>query len=242
MKKDKIKLQDELLRITQAEPSKLAIALETAIVHPSYANENSDVASEFERLEFLGDAVLQFLASREIYNRDARLSEGNMTAIRSALVRTESLALKAKLLGLDKVIRLGRGEEQNGGRDKDSILADAFEALLASLYISCGLECAKAVVAAMFNEELSSINSFEPVKTDYKSRLQIVSQRRLECLPQYRIIATDGPDHARIFTCEVFLADRLAGTGNGKSKKEAEAAAAKSALDAMPESDDGDEG
>ncbi len=202
--------------------------LERALTHKSYANENK-VSSHNERMEFLGDSVLNLIVSEYLMNACPDSSEGDLSRLRAAIVSEPALAAVSREIGLGSYILLGRGEEQTGGRDKDSLLADELEALIASIYIDAGKEKAQTFILRFFGEGMkrtcASGGSF-----DYKTRLQELCQERLKQLPDYRIASETGPDHQKEFSVEVWINGRLSGRGSGRSKKEAEQRAAKEAL------------
>ena len=209
---------------------KSELALE-ALRHGSYVHERSlapgrEVLRSNERLEFLGDAVLGFLVARRVYERNPDASEGELTRLRAALVREESLAIVARQLGLGDLLLLGRGEERSGGRENAARLADALEAVLAAVLLSCGLERTEQVVERVLEPV------FEQGKRtrDPKTELQQLFQTRRRT-PQYHVLTVAGPDHARSYEVEVRLDATSLGRGSGRSKKEAEQAAALAALD-----------
>ena len=202
--------------------------LEAALTHSSYANENkkSGMVSN-ERLEFLGDSVLGMTVAALIYNSKPELPEGRMTRHRAELVCEKSLATLAVKLGLGECILLGRGEEKGGGRERPSILADCVEAVLAAMYLDGGFE----PVSRVISEHLASgANWSEPGNTDYKTALQETVQEKPGQSLSYHVTDERGPDHLKFFTVEVRLSGNILAQGEGKSKKEAEQAAAKAAL------------
>jgi ribonuclease-3 len=202
--------------------------MENALTHSSYANERgkSRVFSN-ERLEFLGDSVLGFVTAEYLFEKYPSRPEGEMTRIRAELVCEHSLAATAEELELGAVLLLGKGEEQNGGRRRRSILADAVEALLAAIYLDGGMEPARAFV-------LDYILAAKPTElTDYKTALQERVQAAGGVSPQYRIIDEYGPDHAKTFVARVEIDGEPAGEGSGRTKKEAEQSAARAALESM---------
>ncbi len=199
--------------------------LEQALVHGSYANENPDIAASNERLEFLGDAILGLIIAEELYQRFPQYSEGELTKIRSSLVRQDALSRMARAISLGNYLYLGKGEEASGGRRKPANLAGAFEAIIAAIFFDQGLTTVKDFVLRSADKELS-----QGVEADYKSQLQEVIQARHQQPPTYRLIETAGPDHDRTFTVEVRVGGTVLGRGSGKSKKMAETEAARSAL------------
>lgn len=204
--------------------------LERALTHRSYLNEHPGLAlDDNERLEFLGDAVLDFLAGAWLYNRFPEMREGRLTSLRAALVKTEALATLALRVGLNEHIRLGKGEAESGGRSRISLLADAFEALLGALYLDQGLTAVRAFLEELLPEEVERI-LVQASDRDAKSVLQEWSQAEYGITPRYRTIGEMGPDHAKKFTVEVYIGDRAAGRGEGLSKQSAAQAAATDAL------------
>ncbi len=201
--------------------------LETALSHSSYANERHGVSSN-ERLEFLGDAVLGFCAAKNICRLYPAMPEGEMTRLRAELVCEASLHHVAEVLGLSEYIRLGRNEECNGGRQRVSILADSVEAIIAAMYLDGGLEPAERFIEERILKDVRA--GHRPVRTDYKTQLQEILQRKGGIAPSYAIVGESGPDHNKSFVARVMLHDGAYAEGTGKSKKEAEQAAAKAAL------------
>ncbi len=202
--------------------------LERALTHKSYANENK-VPYHNERMEFLGDSVLNLIVSEYLMRSCPASTEGDLSRLRAAVVSEPALAAIARTIGLGGYILLGRGEEQTGGRDKDSLLADCLEALIASVYLDTGKDSAEAFVLRFFEEVMKKTCSSRGT-LDYKTELQELCQERLKQLPEYRIAAETGPDHRKQFEVEVWVNGRLSGRGTGRSKKEAEQKAAKEAL------------
>jgi ribonuclease-3 len=206
--------------------------LEQALVHSSYVNENPGTISSNERLEFLGDAILGFIMARELYQRLPHSSEGEMTKLRSSLVRRDTLSRMAKAIKLGNHLYLGRGEEASGGRRKPANLAGALEAIIAAIFLDQGLITARDFVLKLEEKELNKALS-RGVEPDYKSQLQELIQARHQQTPAYRVIEAVGPAHDRRFTVEVSIGDTVLGRGAGKSKKLAEAEAARYALDQL---------
>ncbi len=205
--------------------------LQNALTHSSYANEAHTAYGSNERLEFLGDAVLSVIVADYIYKNFGKLPEGELTKLRASLVCEKSLYTFSKQLGVGEYLKLGRGEAANGGAERPSLLADAFEAILAAVYLDSGIEEARKLVMRFVLEELK--NTDNEVFKDYKTCLQEVIQRNPEERLSYVLIAESGPDHDKRFTVEVHLNSNVLGTGVGKSKKLAEQAAAKEALELM---------
>lgn len=204
--------------------------LDNALTHSSYANEREGLASN-ERLEFLGDAVLGFCTAKSICRLYPAMPEGEMTRLRAELVCETSLHAVAQGLDLGRYIRLGRNEECNGGRRRVSILADAVEAIIAAIFLDGGLPPAEAFIEERILKDLEA--GRRPARTDYKTQLQEILQREGGAAPRYAIIAESGPDHDKSFTARAALHDGAYADGTGRSKKEAEQAAAKAALDLL---------
>jgi len=201
-----------------------------ALTHRSYLNENPDfILEDNERLEFLGDAVLDFLTAEYLYHRFPEMQEGELTSLRAALVRTESLAGLAQKIGLGNCLYLGHGEETGGGRRRAAVLCGAFEALVGALYLDQGLLAVDAFVKPLFDPEIEHILAKDLAK-DPKSLLQELSQAELEITPHYCTISESGPDHAKEFVVEAIIGQRVYGRGVGRSKQTAARAAAQDAL------------
>ena len=204
--------------------------LERALTHRSYLNEHLEIALEDnERLEFLGDAVLDFVTGAWLYNRFPELREGRLTSLRAALVKTDTLAEFAQRVGIAEHLRLGRGESESSGRGRTSMLADAFEAVLGALYLDQGLDAVQAYLEQLLPEETARILTEERDR-DAKSILQEWSQAERGITPRYRTVAEEGPDHDKRFTVEVRIGDEVAGRGSGSSKQAGAQAAASDAL------------
>jgi len=207
--------------------------LERALIHRSYVHEHpEDSLEDNERLEFLGDSILDFVAADWLFHRLPEMPEGNLTRLRAALVQNESLAKYAVELGLDQLLCLGRGEEGSGGRGRTRNLGGAFEAVAGALYLDQGLEAVRQFATPYFAPVLEPILR-ENADKDAKSRLQEYAQSTFGITPLYRTIDTTGPDHAREFTVEVVIGDRVFGQGIGRSKQAAAQAAAQAALATM---------
>ena len=206
--------------------------LEQAFTHSSYVNEHRNLQlSDNERLEFLGDAVLELMVSEYLYRLYPDIPEGKLTKTRAAIVREDSLSKFAKECGFDKYIMLGKGEENSGGRTRPALLCDLFEAFLGALYLDQGFEAAHAFLqTVVFPKVKAGAFSHE---MDHKTKLQEVLQNSGDVFIEYRLIKEEGPAHERIFWIEVYVDDKLIGTGQGKSKKLAEQAAAENALAAL---------
>jgi ribonuclease-3 len=200
--------------------------LERAFVHKSYCNEHPGLASN-ERLEFLGDSVLSLLISERLYVLFPDSPEGYLTARRSHLVQTTTLARKSKDLGFDKLLLLSKGEEDSGGRQNIGLLANTFEAVLGALFLDEGIEACRKYLQEVFpDRELLA----EVELKDAKSLLQEKSQSKNMGTPVYKTLQANGPDHAKTFEIEVVIDGKQAGTGSGSSKQKAETAAASDAL------------
>ena len=201
--------------------------LEEALTQSSYVNENPLVPSN-ERLEFLGDALLGLVLAQKLYQDYPHLAEGELTRRRSLLVRGSTLASVAKSIGLGEALLLGKGEEKSGGRLKSTNLAGAMEALVAAVMLDQGLENARNFILRVLEPEIEKLR--QELDTDYKSHLQTEAQSRYKTAPVYRIVDTIGPDHDRRFTAEVLINEKVIAQGHGRSKKLAEADAARLAL------------
>lgn len=207
--------------------------LQQALVHRSYLNEAQASGLESnERLEFLGDAALGLIVSQKLYSDFPLLNEGDLTQLKTALIRWETLAQAAERLSLGDYLLLGRGEKLTGGHQRPSNLACAFEALVAAVLLDSGLRTARALVLRCLKPELTQMAAGE-VALDSKSRLQQLVQTRWQTMPSYQTVAAEGPDHAKVFTVEVLVDDRALGRGQGRSKKEAESKAAQQAVKAI---------
>ena len=208
--------------------------LELALIHSSYINENPCLAAESnERLEFVGDAVLGLVIAERLYQDFPRSAEGELTRLRAALVRRETLAQMARKIDLGAYLSLGIGEEAGGGRDKSANLAGAFESLIAAIYLDQGLESARSFILGLFGPEIYQ-QAYRAVGTDYKSKLQEIMQAHSQITPTYFLMETVGPEHDKQFTVEVRAGEEALGRGTGKSKKLAEMEAARSALEKYP--------
>ena len=207
--------------------------LENALQHSSYANEHRSAGLRSnERLEFLGDAVLGVVTADCLYRKHPNLPEGDLTRIRAALVCEESLHEVAQSLELGRHLKLGRGEELGGGRERASILADATESVFAAVYLDGGMEAASALIhRVLLDKEREEV--VEERRRDYKTQLQELVQRQADQALTYHMVGEEGPDHNKTFVAEVRLNGAPLGTGSGHSKKEAEQAAAKTALEAL---------
>ena len=210
--------------------------LRGALYHSSYANEHrgENIASN-ERLEFLGDAVLGFVSAEFLFSRFPHAPEGELTRIRAALVREESLFEVAQSLQLGEYLMLGKGEESGGGRQRPSILADCTEAVFAAVYLDGGMDCVRDLIHRVLLSK-GDIEVAESRRRDYKTELQELVQRRRQQVLRYELVGQSGPDHAKVFAVAVMLNGESIGEGSGHSKKEAEQSAARAALEKLTES------
>jgi len=207
--------------------------LELALTHSSFSNENKlPGGNNNERLEFLGDAVLELAISQYLYDRYPKMSEGDLTKLRAAIVCEPSLARKARGLEIGKYIQIGKGEEQTGGRARDSILSDAVEALIGAIYLDGGFKAAASFVIGLLNENDPDSDNItkQIMHSDYKTYLQEHIQSFSREPLEYVITDEQGPDHAKIFFVSLYHLGKQIGTGKGRTKKEAEQNAAYSAI------------
>jgi len=219
----------QILGVSFKDPS----LLEQALVHSSYVNENPGSAlTSNERLEFLGDAVLGSVIAEKLYHDLPSFTEGEMTKLRATLVCRDTLAQAARAVGLGDYLYLGKGEEASGGRHKPVNLAGALEAMIAAIYLDQGAATAKDFILRLFNKEFQKVVS-QGAEVNYKSQLQELIQAREQQTPTYHVIEATGPDHDKRFTVEVKVGDTVLGRGSGRSKKEAETEAARSALERL---------
>lgn len=206
--------------------------IKQAFIHRSYLNEVRLNSGSNERLEFLGDSVLSLVVSFYLFNLRRQDAEGELTNLRAFVVKTKSLSEAAKKLNLGKYLKLSKGEEMGGGRENPQLLANTYEALLGAIYLDAGLEAVKAVIEktllALFEKELKA----GPPK-DAKSNLQEVVQEKSKQSPNYKILGTQGPDHAKHFQVAVYVGGKEMGRGEGNSKQVAEEGAAKQALEKL---------
>ncbi len=201
-----------------------------ALTHKSFSNEQPGFVPHNERLEFLGDAVLELAISDLVFRRFPEIPEGGLTRIRSEVVSEKGLSDIARTLQIGQWIRLGRGELNNGGQEKPSLVADAFEALLGAVYQDAGFAKASLVIERVFSDPVDASAQLR-YGSDHKTCLQERMQARFNELPDYRLSQVSGPDHNRVFFMEVYFQDKLVGRGSGTSKKSAEQQAAAAALD-----------
>jgi len=203
--------------------------LSRSLTHRSYLNENKDAIEDNERLEFLGDAVLDFVIADWLYNHYPEKPEGDLTRLRAALVHTDQLACFAREIDLGNALRLGRGEIQAGGRDRSTLLCDAFEALIGALYLHGGIPAVNNFLIPLLKDVVDII-FLNHLDEDTKSRLQEWAQGHGFTSPNYVLISENGPDHNKVFKMEVRIGKESYGSGLGTSKQLAEKAAAKEAL------------
>jgi ribonuclease-3 len=230
--KDIDKLQEAL-----GIKSKNIELLQQALVHSSYINENPAFSpGHNERLELLGDAVLGLVVAEELYLSSPDLTEGEMTRLRAALVNRDTLARLAQNIGLGDFLYLGKGEEASGGRSKPTNLAGALEALIGAVYLDKGFAKARDTTMGLLADEWSKLDKRGiSAGADFKSRLQELAQSRFQQTPAYRVVSAAGPHHEPSFTVEVSVNSEVVGAGSGRSKKLAEAAAAREALERFGE-------
>jgi ribonuclease-3 len=202
--------------------------LEIALTHPSAA-VGSDV--HYERLEFLGDAVLDLAIADLLMRKFPTAKEGPLSKQRASIVNARTLALKAQAIELNEMMRLGKGEEKSGGREKTSILAAVFEAVIGAIYTDGGLAPAQRVVERLFENDIGGPST----ERDYKTELQEIAYRHFHTQPVYELVSAEGPDHAKRFTTRIRIAGRDLGVAEGGSKKQSEQAAARLALDRIEE-------
>jgi ribonuclease III len=210
--------------------------LQLALTHPSVAHEQGTVVQHNQRLEFLGDAVLQLVLTRVLYERFASFGEGPLTKARAQLVNRRSLAEHGRRLGLGECLVLSRGEELNHGRERPSTLADSFEALLGAIFLDGGFNSAENFILSQFRDVFGEVEVI-PNLENPKGELQEILQAKSPEPPQYQLLSVRGPDHDRVFECAVFYRGEELGRGTGKSKKEAESLAAMNALSALRQKD-----
>lgn len=214
--------------------------LDQALTHRSFLNEmkKSKVAKKVEsneRLEFLGDAIISFLTSSHLFKTFPNFAEGDLTNLRSLLVRTESLASVAKTLKLGTFLKLSKGEEESGGRENMAILANTFEAFIGALFLDQGLSAVSKILEISLFPKAKKLVEHKTLK-DAKSLFQELVQEKKLPAPNYKILESEGPEHAKVFTCGVFVKNTLWGKGKGRTKQDAEQAAAKKAIEKFKKS------
>lgn len=206
------------------------LLLDTALTHRSYVHEASDhEGGDYERLEFLGDAVLELALSHLLVERFPSLGAGDLSKIRAAAVNKKSLSLLARELGLGHYVRLSRGEKLTAGREKSSILSDVFESVIGAMYLDQGFDAALSFVREQFKDIFKG-RTDRILTFDYKTRLQELTQAEFRATPNYRLVSATGPDHDKIFVVEISVNSRILGSGSGRTKKDAEQSAAQSAF------------
>jgi ribonuclease-3 len=226
---------DDLVGLIEALGGGIDMQLiERAVTHRSYAYENGGLPTN-ERLEFLGDSVLGLVVTEELFRRHPELPEGQLAKLRAAVVNSRALAEVARGLGIGRFLRLGRGEEASGGRDKSSILADAVEALIGAVYLDLGTEPTRLVVLRLFADLLDE-SARLGAGLDWKTSLQELSAGRSLGVPEYQVTES-GPDHAKAFHAVALVGGQSVGEGEGRSKKEAEQRAAERAWTVLSASD-----
>ncbi len=206
-----------------------SLLLAEALTHPSLAYETHKPHFDNQRLEFLGDAVLQLILTAELFTRFPQFAEGQMTKLRSRLVSREALQEFARDIELGKFLLIGKGEESSGGRERPSTLADAFEALVGAIYLDTGIDEATTFVLKCCQQKMECIAA-SPIEKNPKGELQEILQGITQLSPTYSVVNSSGPDHRRNFIIDVHWSDDVLGRGTGTSKKEAEASAARDAL------------
>lgn len=211
--------------------------LDEALTHPSFANEQRGRCADNQRLEFLGDAVLGLLVGELLMERLPTAKEGELSLLRSLLVNAEALATWARVVGVGPALRLGRGADAAGERERENVLADAVEAIVGAVYLDRGTMAARALATAIVSEPLGRLEGSSTVGRDAKSELQEQVQARGGSSPRYRVVDTVGPDHRREFVVVVEVDGAMLGEGRGRSKKLAEQAAARAAIDARAAAD-----
>lgn len=230
--------RDEKKKIRRLEKSigysfRKTSLLRRALTHKSYANERKLQPEEHnERLEFLGDAVLELAVSELLMTRFPKYSEGDLSKMRAAIVNEKQLASFARSFGFGDYLYLGRGEEQTSGREKPSLLADAYEAILGAIYLDRGYKHASGVIQKHYSRLLDHTPE-EEFFNDYKTDLQEKSQSLFRAIPRYRLVGERGPDHDKLFEIELYIRNELMGRGVGRNKKEAEQMAAREALEKL---------
>jgi ribonuclease III len=204
--------------------------LQRALTHRSYLNESPQLPwLDNERLEFLGDAILGFITAEYLYQHFPEMKEGDLTSLRAALVRGETLAEYAQALQLGEFLLISRGEEAGGARCRPALLAATFEAVVGALYLEHGVESARSLIVRLIDSKTHQIIQ-ERLDRNAKSLLQELSQGRMKVTPIYQMVDATGPDHARVFTVQVLLGERVYGTGQGRNKQAAEQEAAHAAI------------
>ena len=197
-----------------------------AMTHSSFANEAAPGVEHNETLEFLGDAVIELITSVILMKHPRDYREGDMSRIRAMVVNKNSLAGMARKMDLGPALRMSRGERASGGRKKESLLANAYEALVGAVHLDGGYHAAERLFRSAFEKRIEAAIRGRLQTQDFKTRLQEVCQARFGCVPEYRLVAEEGPDHAKVFTSEIRFGGKVWGKGSGRSKKESEQSAA----------------
>lgn len=232
---DRVPALERRLGIRFSDP---ATAL-SALTHRSWVNENRQGSNgDNERLEFLGDAVIDLAVSQRLMERFPDAREGTLSRMRAALVNEQGLSAIAREIGLGELLLLGRGEEMTGGREKPSVLSDALEAVVAAIFLEGGLPLVLRFVDRFFGPAFERVGEAADDR-DYKTQVQELAQARLRATPRYRVVEQRGPDHARTFVVALTIDGEIWGQGSGRSKKEAEQEAARNALAALAEASKG---
>lgn len=214
---------------------KKKLLLREALTHKSFAHEHQKKIPFNERMEFLGDAVLELIISEYLFNSYAKFTEADLSKIKAYVVQESTLAETAKHLNIGAYLLLGRGEEITGGRDKNSLLADAFEAVLAAIYLDRGYKKARDFVLRHLKSKIGELISRDLI-FDYKTKLQEIAQAQFGVLPRYIIHKEEGPEHKKIFEVKVYVNDNFLGAGSGRTKKAAAQKAAEAALNEIMDS------
>lgn len=214
------------------------LILRRALTHRSYINEHPEALEDNERLEFLGDAVLDFIVGAWLYNHFPEMAEGELTRMRSALVCTDQLAAFARTLDLGPSMRLGRGEVQAGGRDRTVLLCGTFEALIGAIFLDSGINAVQDLMSPLL-DDMSGAIAYQPELYDPKSRLQEWSQAQKLGIPHYITVQASGPDHEKLFEVEAMINGQVFGRGSGHSKQLAAQSAAQNAIDTINQSESG---
>lgn len=231
----KIKQFEAKLNVTFKDKELLTLAL----THRSFLNENTSVKEHNERLEYLGDAVLEFLVSKFLYATFPDNAEGDLTSYRSASVKTDTLAEIARTLDYGSFLRMSKGEEKTGGREKDYLLANTFEAVLGAMYLDQGMKTCEAFLSRVLFPKIGHIVE-NRLDIDPKTRFQEIAQEKLRMTPTYHVLSEIGPDHNKIFTMGVYLGSTEYGRGEGSSKQRAEESAAIEALQKISTENEGE--
>ncbi len=216
--------------------------LDKALTHRSYANEKAALSiADNEKLEFLGDAVLQLIISDLLMKRFPDYTEGQLSKLRASIVNEQSLADLSRRYGIGDYLMLGKGEETSGGRNKPSLLADAFESVIAAMYLDRGFEYTRTILLELFAPFIEQAN-YDFTYYDFKTAVQEKSMLLFKTMPRYTLISETGPDHDKSFETGLFIGDRLIATGKGKSKKESEKQAARLAIEILGKHEESREG